>query len=366
MSAAVRAFPWQQLPRVERAALEARRELLGRVAASVDLGRLSRALVQLLGDDVLLADVVLAERRSAPAPSIVEAHVIQFPGLGLRVALWPEPDLTRACVARLLGQGFELGWADTGIDAALRGAGAALALEVARRAARGDAPQLCPEAEPRSEWGSAGHATLRLGGKPYRVALRAEAVELGRPLPEVRPPALLSRLGALPLRVPWVGALSTATVSDVESLGVGDVWVPGEAAWVGADPLGAGLLAAPGSERGLPARISGGRIVLGAEAVPMREERTEELRRMGHEESELVQIVGETPVVVRLELGSVELSAAEWAGLRPGDVLSSGRRLGGPVVLRAGGREIARGELVDIEGELGVRITQVAGVAAAP
>ena len=137
MSAAVRACPGQQLPRVERAALEARRELLGRVAASVDLGRLSRALVQLLGDDVLLADVVLAERRSAPAPSIVEAHVIQFPGLGLRVALWPEPDLTRACVARLLGQGFELGWADTGIDAALRGAGGSFTFTTDLRPDRG-------------------------------------------------------------------------------------------------------------------------------------------------------------------------------------------------------------------------------------
>jgi flagellar motor switch/type III secretory pathway protein FliN len=43
-------------------------------------------------------------------------------------------------------------------------------------------------------------------------------------------------------------------------------------------------------------------------------------------------------------------------------VVQSGRRLEDPVILRAGGREIARGELVDIEGELGVRITHV-GVA---
>jgi flagellar motor switch/type III secretory pathway protein FliN len=80
---------------------------------------------------------------------------------------------------------------------------------------------------------------------------------------------------------------------------------------------------------------------------------------MSEQESELEQVVGETPVVVRLELGVVEMSAAEWAALRPGDVLASGRRLDEGVSLRTGGREIARGELVEIEGEIGVRITQV-------
>jgi len=366
MSGAIRAFPWERLPRVERAALRARRELTSRVAAGIDVGRLSRALGQLLGDDAELGDVLIAEpcQGAREAPSIFDGHTIQFPTLGLRVTLWPEPDLARACVARLLGQGFELGWADTGIDAALRGAGAALALEVARRAARGEAPELVTDVASPAEWQSAGQATLRLGGKPYRVELSAEALELGRPAPTLVDPALLSRLGSLPLRVPWIAALSAATVSDIEGLGVGDVWVPGKEAWVEGEPLVAGLLAAPGAERGMPIRVSGGRIVLGAGAVPVLEERTEELTPMSQEESELTQIVGETPLVVRVELGSLEMSAAEWAALRPGDVLTSGRRLEEPVVLRTAGREIARGELVDIEGEIGVRITQVAGLAA--
>jgi flagellar motor switch/type III secretory pathway protein FliN len=87
---------------------------------------------------------------------------------------------------------------------------------------------------------------------------------------------------------------------------------------------------------------------------------------MSQEEADLTQIVGETPLVVRLELGSLEMTAAEWAALRPGDVLSSGRRLHEPVVLRAGGREIARGELVDIDGDIGVRITAVGSFATEP
>jgi type III secretion protein Q len=352
---AIREYPWARLPRVERAALSARRELRRRVAAGVDGRRLRLALAQLLGDDAELGDVTHTEQRVLSEPAFFDAHTIQFPSLGLRVTLRPEPDLARACVARLLGQGFELGWADTGIDAALRGAGAALALEVARRAARGEAPELVPEALAQGPWLSVGHATLRLGDKPYRLALWAETLALGRPVPVASRPGPLARLGTLPLRVPWVGALSAATVHDVEGLGVGDVWVPGKQAWIGGEPFAAGLLAAPRSERGFPIRVSGETIVLGAEAVPVHEE----LTSMSQEEAELTQIVGETPLVVRLELGSLEMTAAEWAALRPGDVLSSGRRLEEPVVLRAGGREIARGELVDIDGDIGVRIIAV-------
>jgi flagellar motor switch/type III secretory pathway protein FliN len=357
-------FPWDKLPRIERGALEARRELRGRVAAGVDLRRLRQALVQLLGADAELGDVVLAERRRGPeaAPSVLDAHMLLFPNLGLRLTVRPEPELARACVARLLGQGFELGWADTGIDAALRGAGAALALEIARRAVCDEAPELVTEATSGADWQSAGHATLRLGGKPYHVGLSVEALALGRPVPLMKTSARLLQLGSVPIRLPWVGALSSATVEEIEGLEVGDVWVPGTSSWVAGEPLSAGLLAAPRSLRGVPIRVSAGRIVLGAEAVPVHEE----LTSMSQEESELAQIVGETPIVVRLELGSLEMSAAEWAGLRPGDVVQCGRRIEEPVVLRAGGREIARGELVDIEGELGVRITAVATAAVGP
>jgi flagellar motor switch/type III secretory pathway protein FliN len=359
-----RAFPWDALPRIERGALSARSELSSRAAAGIDVRRLGRAVAELLGEDAELGEVRLTERRRGEqaAPSIFDAHTLQFPGLGLRLTLWPEPDLARACVARLLGQRFELGWADTGIDAALRGAGAALALELARRASRGEAPELIADAAAGAEWQSAGHATLRLGGKPYRLELSAEALKLGRPVPAPRAPVRLSQLGSLPLRVPWIGALSAATAFEIEGLGVGDVWVPGKAGWVADEPLSAGLLAAPRSELGMPIRVSAGRIVLGAKAVPVHEE----LTSMSEEESELTQIVGETPIVVRLELGFLEMSAAEWAALRPGDVVQCGRRIEEPVVLRAGGREIARGELVDIEGEIGVRITAVASSAVQP
>ena len=65
------------------------------------------------------------------------------------------------------------------------------------------------------------------------------------------------------------------------------------------------------------------------------------------------------PVVVRVEIGTVSVNAGDVASLRPGDVLHTGKRLAEPVVLRVGGRAIARGDLVDVEGELGVRVREL-------
>lgn len=70
----------------------------------------------------------------------------------------------------------------------------------------------------------------------------------------------------------------------------------------------------------------------------------------------LAEAVGEVPVVVRVEIGTAQLSAREWSQLGPGDVLTVGRRVKEPVSIRVSGVEVARGELVDVEGEVGVRI----------
>lgn len=78
----------------------------------------------------------------------------------------------------------------------------------------------------------------------------------------------------------------------------------------------------------------------------------------------LLESVGEVPVVVRVEIGTAEMSARQWASVAAGDVIALGRRVGEAVVLRVSGVEVARGELVEIEGEVGVRITERSGGAA--
>lgn len=70
-------------------------------------------------------------------------------------------------------------------------------------------------------------------------------------------------------------------------------------------------------------------------------------------------LLRELPVEVVCELGRVTMTGRELLELRPGAVIPVGRPLAGPVDLAVGGRVVARGELVDVEGEIGVRITQV-------
>jgi flagellar motor switch protein FliN/FliY len=60
-----------------------------------------------------------------------------------------------------------------------------------------------------------------------------------------------------------------------------------------------------------------------------------------------------------LTLGSVELSLGELHGLEPGAVLPLGRAADGPVNLVVGGRTVARGELVVVDGCFGIRVATV-------
>ena len=64
------------------------------------------------------------------------------------------------------------------------------------------------------------------------------------------------------------------------------------------------------------------------------------------------------PMVV--ELGRVDVSAADIVGLRPGQVIELSRAPGDAVDLVVDNRRIGKGELVEIEGELGVRILSLA------
>lgn len=65
-------------------------------------------------------------------------------------------------------------------------------------------------------------------------------------------------------------------------------------------------------------------------------------------------------------IGDLRLSVRTLLELAPGQVLALGRPPGGDVELRVGDRLIGRGELVDVDGELGVRVLTVAAAAPAP
>jgi flagellar motor switch protein FliN len=65
------------------------------------------------------------------------------------------------------------------------------------------------------------------------------------------------------------------------------------------------------------------------------------------------------PVTLTVELGRVNLTLSRLADLKPGDVVELSRHSRAPVELTSNGRLVARGELILIDTDLGVRVTSV-------
>ena len=175
----------------------------------------------------------------------------------------------------------------------------------------------------------------------------------------------LSAMGDASIALPLVVTTTLATRADLMALAPGDVLVPAARAALAKTRedgavLGAVALVAPTSERGLSADLAeGGRLVVRGllENHPWIQERS----MTSDATTTTLEVLEDAPVVVRVELGSVEMKAREWAELAPGDVVALGRRVGDPAILRVGGVELARGELVQVDGEYGVRIVSRSG-----
>ena len=68
----------------------------------------------------------------------------------------------------------------------------------------------------------------------------------------------------------------------------------------------------------------------------------------------------EAPLVaVDVQVGTASLTLREISELTGGQVIELDRRVGEPLDLYVDGRRLGRGELVDIEGELGVRLLEL-------
>lgn len=168
----------------------------------------------------------------------------------------------------------------------------------------------------------------------------------------------LEALGSVMISLPIVLATSTISSTELDSLAVGDAWLPGIA------PLAeetAVVLAPSAAERGLSAHLireshrdgDAARVRFVGKRVELPWTIVVEESSM---EANATEVLEEAQLVVRVEIGACEIAARDWAQLEAGDVLSLKQRIGEPAVLRVSGREVARGELVQIEGELGVRI----------
>ena len=76
--------------------------------------------------------------------------------------------------------------------------------------------------------------------------------------------------------------------------------------------------------------------------------------------SSIGPLAAEIPVEVIVELGRATLTVGTLSSLAPGEVVVLDRGPSDPVTLTANNRVLARGELVVVEGQVGVRILDVA------
>lgn len=71
------------------------------------------------------------------------------------------------------------------------------------------------------------------------------------------------------------------------------------------------------------------------------------------------------PVRLSFDLGDVALTVAQLRALQPGQTLDLGHPLAGAVRIRANGALVGEGDLVEIDGQLGVSIRNLFGNGAA-
>jgi type III secretion protein Q len=390
-SGRLRPFPWEALDLTTRAEVAALRDARRWAAGHVGLERLGSALGALIGAPV---DVRLGRARPFGLRSAVDGwHGVTFaradeatPAVLVEV----EPALAANVVGRALRRpAAPLTRTDAPSSPAIAGALAAVLLAAARRAHAGlalrvlgvgpvaplEAPFAALELEP---WAISLTVLVADDAFAARAVVTRAAAFTVPPAPWTA--ATLAALGPVPLAIPIVACATQVTASELASLRPGDAFVPfapvtGDAAWPlsrGAQGLtglteltGAVWLSAPSSDVGLRADLAAdGRLVLRGELESLV---TAETPMDADEHATVVATLGEVPVVVRVEIGEAQMTAREWASLGRGDVIALGRRVGELVVLRIGGVAWARGELVDLEGEVAVRIVErVAGEEAAP
>jgi type III secretion system YscQ/HrcQ family protein len=346
----VSAYPWASLERLPRAAWREAGRARRALARAITIDALGRAASEVLSVETAL---VLGDVSVDVFPTNADTVAFETSdGSLVMVAL--DAALISGLLGRVLGRPVGLTAPGTPLDATVAGALAALLGEIARRSGAPEALVTSSRARPGEACVNVS-ATVVFDGRPYwaRAWIRASA----RPAP----PVSLASLGELEIGLGVVVAVCLASPSELGSLTPGDAWLPG-AGWL-LDPRGAGraALAAPRSERGVALDLApDGGVVVGDCVVELGLDVEGEMssEREGVEGA-LAEAVLDAPVVVRVEVGTISLTAAEWAALAPGDVIETGRRINEPVVLRVAGREVARGELVEVEGELGVRIREI-------
>jgi len=351
------AYPWGSLDRLPRSMARNWGALQRQLEADSITGKLTTALARWFGEPVRAERQRLRPMPIEPDGPATRLRMRLAAGTG-EVVVCLDTRLVARLVAFALKRDAELVDPLANVEPALLGAAAAIVAKII------DDADIALDVEfafaPR-EILDPGRAqmdfTLHVGATAYPLVLGVTLQCLPLPAP---PPPALEALGALELTLPLVVGVASVYRDELSRLAPGTALLTGSGLWVDAARVGRAALIAPCSDRGTELQLQlGGKIVLGEPAVTINHDGPAPTSEPGSTAATIADTLLEAPVVVRIEMGAVTLPAKAWAQLRPGDILETGEPLGSDVTLRVAGKAIAKGELLNVEGELGVRITQL-------
>lgn len=381
-------FPFEQLPTLSREEVELTARLRRVARGLVDARAIASALAELTGEptSVVVRRVHPLDLGRVPADAVgVALGPSETPGMSHAVLVEVEPALASGLVASALRQRAPrivdtsrspppevAGALAAVLHAALRRAHAAVPLRVL---AAGPARALARDLSRGHGRVATAWLTVKLGADVFdaRVSVPVSDLLHGDAPPTPLPSSSLAAMRNAPIALPLVIATCVSTASDLGALRAGDALVLPRSSTYELEIregqlLGPVAMVAPRAERALSGVLSNGGVLrtgtvesLSWEAAgPWRaggalEEPTPDPPMSG-KESATLEVLEEAPIVVRVELGTVEMTAREWAALAPGDVITLGRKLGDPAILRVSGVELARGELVQVDGQYAVRL----------
>jgi flagellar motor switch/type III secretory pathway protein FliN len=379
--ARIRAFPWRSLEAITRSEVSALRDVKRWVAAHVRIDEFAAVLGGMIGEKI---DFRIGVARPLGTEPLVDEGVgllfapAQSASTARGALLEAEPALAANLVARALKRPLpSVVKPDVAPSPGVAGALAALVVAAARRAHRGFPLRIVRAGPARALaldfsrddpdlW--AVSLTVLVGDDAFaaRVIVSRDAVRTSHVPWWDR--SALAGLGVTPIGLPIVACSLLATSTELATLEPGDAMIPMPP---GAWPLtretpavGPVLLAAPSSDLALSATLGeNGTLVLGGKLEPLL---AAEANMDSEAKDALVASLGDVPVVVRVEIGEALMAARDWASLGSGDVVALGRRIGDLVLLRVGGVPLARGELVDLDGEVAVRIVERLGESTTP
>lgn len=196
--------------------------------------------------------------------------------------------------------------------------------------------------------------SLAAGDKKTRILLRPEEsspldaalalVERLRSVAAKDADFLTGVLPTLPFRLERRAGSLRLSASAYADLAAGDVLVPDE--WFGADDVCVEIASAGKQLLAASARMEDGRVCLAEEFHPL--------------EETVMDAVEELTVELSFTLEERLVTLGELSRMREGTVLPLAVDPQAPVTIRANGRRVAKGRLVDLNGTLGVELLEAA------